>query len=174
MGLRVAQDCDAGLALAHGGGYPGYGSYMLLLPEHGVGIFAFTNRTYSGPSGVVWDVAMELHEAGWLTGRALPVSAALASAYRAAASMYAARRIDPGRALLAGNFLMDRSEENWNAELTRLDRQVGACRTDSPITATGALAGTFSWTCEGGALSGSLLLAPTNPPTIQALRLTAR
>jgi CubicO group peptidase (beta-lactamase class C family) len=39
MGLRVAQDCDAGLTLAHGGGYPGYGSYVLLLPDHDVGIF---------------------------------------------------------------------------------------------------------------------------------------
>jgi CubicO group peptidase (beta-lactamase class C family) len=174
MGLRVAQDCDAGLTLAHGGGYPGYGSYMLLLPEHGVGIFALTNRTYSGPSGVVWDVAMELHKTGWLTGRALPISAALAQAYRAAASMYAGRRIDPGRAFLAQNFLMDRSAENWAAEFGRLQKEVGDCRTDSPITATGALAGNFTWTCERGALNGSLLLAPTNPPTIQALRLAIR
>ena len=174
MGLRVAQDCDTGLSLAHGGGYPGYGSYVLLLPDHGVGIFALTNRTYSGPSGVVWDVALELHKAGWLTGRPLPVSAALAQAYRAAASMYEARRIDPGRALLAPNFLMDRSEDSWAAEFVRLNREAGACRTDSPITATGALAGSFTWTCERGLVNGSLLLAPTNPPTIQAMRLAVR
>jgi len=31
-GMRVMQDCDAGFALAHGGGYPGYGSYVLLFP----------------------------------------------------------------------------------------------------------------------------------------------
>jgi CubicO group peptidase (beta-lactamase class C family) len=174
MGFRVAQDCDAGFTLAHGGGYPGYGSYVLLMPEHGVGIFAFTNRTYSGPSGVVWDVAMELHQAGWFSGRALPVSPALAQAYRAAASMYDARKLDPGRSLLAMNFLMDRSEQNWAAEFARLSREVGACRTDSPITATGALAGSFTWTCDRGAINGSLLLAPTNPPTIQSLRLVVR
>ena len=170
MGLRVAQDCDIGLTLAHGGGYPGYGSYMLLLPEHGVGIFALSNRTYAGPSGVVWDVAMELNKAGWLRGRVIPVSTALAGAYRAAAAMYAAGRIEPGRSLLAQNFLMDRSSDNWAAEFGRLNRAVGACRAESPITATGALAGRFTWTCERGTVNGNLLLAPTNPPTIQSLQ----
>ena len=35
MGLWVAVDCDLGLTLSHGGGYPGYGSHVLLLPDHG-------------------------------------------------------------------------------------------------------------------------------------------
>jgi len=172
MGLRVAADCDAGLALAHGGGYPGYGSYVLLLPDHDVGIFAFANRTYAGPSGVVWDIAMELQKAGWLTGRAIPVSTALAQSYRTAQSMITAGRIDPGRASLAPNFLMDRSEANWAAEFARLTAQAGTCRTDAAIVATGRLSGTFVWSCERGAINGTLLLAPTNPPTIQSLRLT--
>ncbi len=41
MGMIAATDCDLGLTLGHGGGYPGYGSYVLLLPDYGVGIFAF-------------------------------------------------------------------------------------------------------------------------------------
>ena len=49
MGMIVAVDCDLGLTLSHGGGYPGYGSYVLLLPDYGVGIFALANRTYAGP-----------------------------------------------------------------------------------------------------------------------------
>jgi len=40
------------------------------------------------------------------------------------------------------------------------------------MTATGALSGTFSWRCEHGRVDGQLLLAPTRPPQIQALRLT--
>jgi hypothetical protein len=172
MGLRVAQDCDAGLTLAHGGGYPGYGSYVLLLPDHDIGIFAFANRTYAGPSGVVWDIAMELRDAAWLTGRTIPVSAALAQSYSAAQAMYTAGGLEPGRAALAINFLMDRSESNWEAEFARLARQSGRCRTDAPIVAAGALSGTFVWSCERGVMRGGLLLAPTNPPTIQELRLT--
>jgi hypothetical protein len=40
-----------------------------------------------------------------------------------------------------------------------------------PITATGALSGTFQWRCDRGLLNGQLLLAPTDPAGIQALRL---
>ena len=170
MGFRVAQDCELGLTMGHGGGYPGYGSYLLLLPEHDAGIFAFTNRTYSGPAAVVWDVAMDLQKAGWLRSRSLPVSTALAQAYRTVAAIYEARAIGPGRSMLAENFLLDRSEENWARELERFNREAGACRTDSPITAIGALAGSFRWTCERGGITGAVLLAPTNPPTLQSLR----
>jgi serine-type D-Ala-D-Ala carboxypeptidase/endopeptidase len=171
MGMRVSQDCDLGLTLAHGGGYPGYGSYLLLLPEYGVGIFALTNRTYGAPSPPVWDSAAALRQAGALVPRTLAVSPALAGAYRAAGSMFAAGSIDPGRSLLAMNFLMDRSPENWSRELARLKEEVGTCRTGTPVTATGRLAGHFTWRCDRGELEGNLLLAPTNPPGIQALRL---
>jgi CubicO group peptidase (beta-lactamase class C family) len=170
MGMRVAIDCDVGLTLAHGGGYPGYGSYLLLLPDHGIGIFALTNRTYAGPSGPVWDAAMELHRAGLLRGRPFAVSEALAAAYGSVGDIYRAGELAPSRSRLAMNFLMDRSAENWARELARLKGEVGECATDAPITATGALAGRFQWTCERGRLDGQLLLAPTNPPTIQALR----
>jgi hypothetical protein len=48
---------------------------------------------------------------------------------------------------------------------------VGDCRTDAPVTATGALSGTFEWQCERGRLRGEVLLAPTRPAGMQALRL---
>jgi serine-type D-Ala-D-Ala carboxypeptidase/endopeptidase len=170
MGLRVAQDCDLGLTLAHGGGYPGYGSYVLLLPEQGIGIFAFANRTYAGPSPPVWAAALALHRAGLLPSPMLPVSEALARAYRRARMMWVEGSIETGRDLLAMNFLMDRSPENWAVEFARLKEQTGPCNHDGPLVATGALSGRFTWTCERGRLEGQLLLAPTSTPTIQALR----
>jgi len=171
MGMRVAQDCDLGLTLAHGGGYPGYGSYILLLPERGVGLFAFANRTYAGPSAPIWQAALALHGADLLGLRTLPVSEALARAYTAASAMIRTGSIEPGRNLLAMNFLMDRSAENWAREFARLRESVGECAPDPRIVATGALSGQFDWACERGRLTGTLLLAPTNPATIQALRL---
>jgi CubicO group peptidase (beta-lactamase class C family) len=171
MGFRLAQDCDLGLTLAHGGGYPGYGSYLLLLPERGVAIFAFANRTYAGPSPPVWAAALELHRQGLLPARSLPVSSALADTYAAAGAMWRAGTLEPGRNRLAMNFLMDRSAENWAAEVARLKAQTGECETGAPLTATGALAGNFAWTCERGRIQGQLLLAPTDPPAIQSLRL---
>jgi CubicO group peptidase (beta-lactamase class C family) len=171
MGFRVAQDCDLGLTLAHGGGYPGYGSYLLLLPDYGVAVFAFANRTYAGPSPPVWQAALALQRAGLLTGRTLPVSTVLAANYRTTQAMWAAGSLEPGRQSLAMNFLLDRSVENWAREFARLKGEAGNCQTDAPITPTGAMSGTFAWTCARGRLQGQLLLAPTSPPTIQALRL---
>lgn len=172
MGLRVAQDCDLGLTLGHGGGYPGYGSFMLLVPETGVGIFAFANRTYAGPSAPVWDAAMALHRAGALKRPAVPVSQALASAYAAAGRMWRAGSVTAEAPYLAMNMLMDRSAALWAKELARLQGEVGPCATDAPIVAQTAMAGNFTWTCATGRIGGQMLLAPTPTPQIQALRLS--
>lgn len=173
MGMNVAQDCDLGFTLSHGGGYPGYGSHLMLMPDRGVGIFAFSNRTYAGGAGTAWDAAVALHRAGLLIARTQPVSGSLGAAYRSAGAMFQAGSVAPGSRSLAMNFLMDRSSENWSREFARLKTEVGKCRTDSPITATGALAGRFTWACQRGSIEGNLLLAPTNPAGIQALRLRA-
>jgi CubicO group peptidase (beta-lactamase class C family) len=172
MGLIAAQDPELGNTLSHGGGYPGYGSHMMLMTDHGVGIFVFSNRTYNGGSGAAWDAAVALHKAGVLKGRSLPVAAPLAVAYRAAGAMYRAGSVEPARKLLAMNFLMDRSAANWRRQLANVRGDLGACRTDGPLTATGALAGTFRWECDKGALEGNLLLAPTDPAGIQSFRYT--
>jgi CubicO group peptidase (beta-lactamase class C family) len=173
MGMTASQDCDLGFTLTHSGGYPGYGSNVLLLPEFGIGLFVFANRTYAGPGLTNRLAALELHRAGLLIARPAPVSDALAAAYQAAARMYGAGDLGPGLRMLAMNFLMDRTRRNWRREFARLKQQSGECATDAPITATGALHGRFTWACTRGAVEGEILLSPTNPPAIQALDLEA-
>lgn len=171
MGWWVAIDCDLGTTLSHSGGYPGYGSHVLLLPDYGVGIFAFANRTYSGPRAPVWDAAIALQKAGVLKARESKVSDALARAYSAVVRMYASGAVNSAGDLLAMNFLLDRSGEGWARELATLKSQVGDCEASEAIVATGELSGDFTWRCDHGRLTGSLLLAPTRPPRIQALSL---
>ncbi len=172
MGFIAAQDCDLGLTLSHGGGYPGYGSHVLLLPDYGVGIFAFANRTYAGPRPPVWDAAMALHRAGLLAPRPIPVSAALAAAYAAVGRMFAAGSITAGGDVLAMNMLLDRDAAHWARDFASLKASVGSCDTAAPITPAAALSGRFTWTCERGRVDGSVLLAPRREPRIQALDLT--
>ncbi len=171
MGWRVAQDCELGLTMAHGGGYPGYGSHVMLMPETGTGVFALANRTYAGPSGPAWDSAVAMDKAGLLKGRDTPVSPAVADMFAAARAAYAAGDLGPLDGKLAMNFLMDRSAENWAAELAKLKDQLGACPVAEPLAPMGAMATAFRLNCEKGRLDGMLLLAPTTPVTIQALRL---
>ena len=51
---------------------------------------------------------------------------------------------------------------------------VGDCPTAEPLFPTGNLSTAFRWNCAKGKLDGQILLAPTNPPTIQALRFSPR
>ncbi len=174
FGMRVAQDCDLGLTLSHGGGYPGYGSHVMLMPDYGVGIFVFTNRTYNGGAGPAWDAAVALKRAGALIARNLPVTPLLADGYAAAGRIYATGNILAARDRLAMNMLLDNDADGWGRRLDALRGQVGACRTDAPIAASGNLSGSFTWSCDRGRVDGTLLLAPTPTARIQELKLIAR
>jgi len=174
MGLTVATDCELGLTLSHGGGYPGYGSHVLLLPSAGVGIFALANRTYAGPSGPVWDAAMVLQKAGLLKERPAPVGEALAKAYRAVGAIYAAGDVSAAGDLLAMNVLLDRDAAGRARDIANLKRQVGDCETNAPMTVTSLLSADFVWRCAHGRVTGSVLLSPTTPPRIQSIELGVR
>ena len=174
MGMWVAVDCELGFTLSHSGGYPGYGSHLLLLPDSGVGIFAFANRTYAGPVVPVWDAAVALQKAGFFMGHAVPVGADLASAYRAAGTLYRAGDVTAAGDVLAMNVLLDRDAAGWARDLADLKKRVGDCDTSTPLTAASAMAGEFTWHCAHGRVAGSLLLAPTHPPRIQSLELSRK
>jgi len=172
MGMVVAADCDLGLTLSHGGGYPGYGSFVLLLPDYGVGIFVLANRTYAGPRAPVWDAAVALLRAGHLTPRPAIVTPALATAYAAVSTMFTSESVTSAGDILSPNFLMDRDAADWARDLSALKTEVGPCDTTSPLVPSGALSGDFTWHCERGRVKGELLLAPAHTPRIQSLSLT--
>ncbi len=169
MGFYAASDCELGLTLSHGGGYPGYGSHVLLLPDYGVGIFALSNRTYAGPRAPVWDAAVAMLHAGELAERVHTPSPSLMTAYAAVAKIFTGGTLAAGGDILAMNFLMDRDADHWARDIAGLKAQVGACDTSAPIVPSGALSGTFTWTCATGRVRGELLLAPTPDVRIQSL-----
>jgi CubicO group peptidase (beta-lactamase class C family) len=172
MGLNAVADPELGLVLSHAGGYPGYGSYMMVLPDKGLGVFAFTNRTYGVPARPVTDAALALLNAGHLTPRATPVSADLAAAYQAVVRVFAQGDISVATEMLAMNMLLDRDAEAWATLLAELKAQAGEFDTGADIVATGALSGHFVWPCSHGRITGHVLLAPTRPPRIQEIRLS--
>ena len=172
LGMVAATDCDLGLTLSHGGGYPGYGSHVLVLPEFGIGIFALSNRTYAGPRAPLWDAAVALLRAGQLQKPPTPIPPALATAYAAVRTIFESGVVTGSLDLLAMNFLMDQNAADWARGLYALKAGVGLCDTTSSLVLSGALSGDFTWNCERGRVKGALLLAPTPTPKIQSLSLT--
>jgi CubicO group peptidase (beta-lactamase class C family) len=171
MGWWVAVDCDLGFTLSHSGGYPGYGSHVLLLPDYGVGLFAFANRTYAGPSAPVWDAAIALQKAGYFKERGIPIGEELAASYRAVGAVYKQGDAATASGVFAMNFFLDRDAAGWRRDLADLKKNVGECNTSAPLTATSALSGDFTWDCAHGRVAGKVLLAPTRPASIQSLEL---
>ncbi|HET9337125.1 MAG TPA: serine hydrolase domain-containing protein [Sphingomicrobium sp.] len=173
MGWGVADDCDLGRIVSHGGGYPGYGSYVMLLPDKGVGIFAFSNRTYGAPALPAARALLALNKAGALKDHPLAVSAGLTSAYEAARAVW--RSGDIGSAPLANNMLMDRDAAAWAKLISGVKAEVGECTAIEPVRPLSAMEGRFTWTCSHGRVEGRVQRAPTPAVTIQALEFaTAR
>ena len=168
MGWRVVEDCDLGRVVTHTGGYPGYGSVVMLLPEKNIGIFAFSSRTYGAPSVPTFRAALALQKAGLLRDRTIPVSAGLTTAYDAARAVWRSGNI--AAVPLANNMLLDRSAADWSKLLADVKAEVGNCPANEPIVPISAMEGRFTWRCEHGRVSGRVQQAPTPQVTIQALQ----
>jgi CubicO group peptidase (beta-lactamase class C family) len=171
MGWQSIDDCDLGRVLVHGGGYPGYGSTVMLLPDAGVGVFAFSNRTYAGPALPAMQTMLAMRAAGLAPDRVTPVSPGLATAYQVARDVWASGGVE--RAPLAVNMLLDQDAVRRRAAIAAVKAKVGACPGTEPIRPISAMEGLFTWTCATGRVSGRVQRAPTPTVTIQALSFSA-
>ena len=169
FGLRSWQTCDFHHLVAHGGGLPGFGSYMRWLPEHGVGIIALGNLTYTSWGGVT-DAAFEaLRKTGGLQPRAPQPSPALSDARDAVSRLIVSWDDALADRIAAENLFLDQSRERRRKHVDDLRREHGACRTDGPFDVENALRGQWVMPCDRGSLRVAITLAPTTPPTVQFL-----
>ncbi len=171
MGWRVVDDCDLGRIVTHTGGYPGYGSVVMLLPDAGVGVFASSSRTYGAPSLPALRSLLAMRVGGAAPVRAIPVSAELATAYAAAKSVWASG--DPTRARLAVNVALDRALDRRRKEIADAKARVGACTMAEPIAPVSALEGRFEWTCATGRIAGRVQRSPLRDGSLQVVDFRA-
>ena len=143
---------------------------MRWLPEHGVGIIAIGNLTYTS-----WGSAADAgaRRAGEDRRAAAARAAAVGGAGRGPGRRDAPRRTVGRR---AGGRDRGRSTSSWTSRRTGAGRavealaaQVGACRPDGAFEVENALRGEWTMTCDRGDLRVAITLAPTMPPTVQYL-----
>jgi CubicO group peptidase (beta-lactamase class C family) len=169
-GLSVTQTCELEAIVAHSGGLPGYGSLMRWLPDHGVGIIAFGNVTYTGWGRVVGEAIDRLAGTGGLQARAVPPSAALLRAQESVSKLIAAWDDDLADRIAAENLFLDRAKARRRKEIEDLRSTVGACAAPVRFDAVeNALRGQWTMNCERGNLHVAVTLAPTMPPAVQFL-----
>jgi len=167
-GLGVSGDCNFAHIVAHSGGLPGFGSLMRWLPEYGVGIIAFGNRTYTNWAGPASDAFAIMLKTGGLVPR-VPQPSAVLMARREAVSRLVMQWNDKlADSLAAVNLFLDRSRDRRNAEIEKLRAEVGPCQAGTGFDVVeNGLRGQWTMPCDHGALHVSITLAPTTPPTVQ-------
>ena len=169
-GLGVRQTCLFRTSVSHSGGLPGFGSLMRWLPEHGVGIVAMGNLTYT-PWGGVFEQALEtLSKTGGLTAR-MPQPAPVLLERRQEVSRLVARWDDAlADRVAAMNLYLDEPGERRRAALERLRTAAGGqCRDEGPFVVENALRGRWRMRCATGDLRVTITLAPTEPAKVQYL-----
>lgn len=172
MGMIVLADCQLGLTVTHSGGLPGYGSNVLMLPERGLGVFVFANRTYAPTAAPVREATLALVKSGAFPVRASPVSVGLREAAESVSRIYTAGDVMAAKDALAMNFLLDRDAAHWKNELATLRERLGVCKAAEPFVTDTATMATVFYPCERGRLRAQVLLAPTRPMSIQSLRVS--
>ena len=173
FGLRISQTCQFPTVVSHSGGLPGFGTLMRWLPEYGVGVIAFGNRTYSGWARTV-DASLDaLARTGALQPRLAQPSPALISARDAVAGLIVKWDDAAADRIAAQNLFLDESRERRRAAIAKLVASTGACAAGSGFDRVeNALRGDWTMRCERGDLRVAITLAPTIPPLVQYLSVT--
>ena len=172
FGLGISTNCLFEHIVAHSGGLPGFGSQMRWLPEYGVGIIAFGNRTYTG-WGAPFDNALRLLAAtGALQPRVATPSPDLVGARDAVTRLVLAWQPALADSIAAVNLFLDQSADRRRAAIVALLDKVGPCRAGSGFAfVENALRGGWVLPCDRGQLRVDITLAPTIPARVQYLNV---
>ncbi len=168
-GLRITTDCRFERIAGHGGGLPGFGSYMAWLPDYGVGMFAMASLTYSGPSEPISQALDVLLKTGGLQKRELPAAPILTQTRDHIVNLWKAWDDAGAKQMAAMNLFLDAPVAQRRAQMDALKSEVGECPTVGPVIAENWLRGQFNMTCAKGSVAVFFTLAPTQPPLVQHL-----
>ncbi|HUO32751.1 MAG TPA: serine hydrolase domain-containing protein [Bryobacteraceae bacterium] len=168
-GLRIATDCRFEHIVGHGGGLPGFGSYMAWLPDYGVGMFAMANLTYVGPSEPIsqaWDVLLKTRG---LQKRELPASPILSQMRVHIVHLWKSWDDAEAKRIASMNLFLDAPIAQRRAGIQKLKDEVGECGAAGPVIPENWLRGQFNMTCSKGTVGVFYTLSPTQPPAVQHL-----
>jgi CubicO group peptidase (beta-lactamase class C family) len=175
FGLFLLDDLHLGRIVAHGGGYPGFGSYMCWHPGSGLGIIALTNARY-GPAGrLAREQLAALLQAGAAPLRRTRPSAATEAARAAVEALLGDWNDGAAAALFAMNVELDEPIASRRATIDALRARHGTLRADPDESTESRTSLRLAWWLAGdrGRVRAEVLLSPDLPPKVQSLTLTS-
>lgn len=172
-GLFTWLSSDLGRIVGHAGGLPGFGSHMLWLPDHDLGVVTLTNLTYAPAVPIAVQILRSLVTTAGIAPRPVRPAAALEVAQARVTRLLDTWDDALADELFAANFFLDEPRARWQTRIAELRARHGALREASAIETINPLRGTWTLQDEQGWRRVGITLAPTVPPRVQHLSIAS-
>jgi CubicO group peptidase (beta-lactamase class C family) len=166
-GLGILMDCNNRTFIGHGGGLPGFGSHWRIMPEYGIGIAIFSNRTYAPISRFTLSLLDTVLAVSKIRPYELPPSSILEQRKNELVSILPSWNKAAESKIFAENFFADYPVEFLKKESADLFNKAGNIITVSHVRPMNQLRGNFDIECEKAIINVSFTLTPEHVPTIQ-------
>jgi CubicO group peptidase (beta-lactamase class C family) len=166
-GLGWFRDCDSKIYIGHSGGLPGFGSQWRIMPDYGIGVAAFGNRTYAPMGFVNTQVLDTLIKIAGLQPRQLPASAILEKRKMELVKILPDWNNAEQSGIFAENFFPDYPIDTLKKYARDLYAKAGKIISVKEVAPENQLRGSFIIEGEKMDIEIYFTLSPENPPLIQ-------
>ncbi len=166
-GLGWLKDCDGKTYISHSGGLPGFGSQWRIMPDYGIGVVAFANRTYAPMGTVNLRVLDTLIKIAGLQPRQLPPSKILEQRKNELVKILPGWNKAQQSGIFAENFFPDYPIDTLKKYAGELYAKAGKIISVNEVKAENQLRGSFIIEGEKINMEVYFTLSPENPALIQ-------
>ncbi len=166
-GLGWMKDCDGKTYISHSGGLPGFGSQWRIMPDYGIGVVAFANRTYAPFGTANLRVLDTLIKLAGLQPRQLPPSAILEQRRNELMKILPDWTNAEKSEIFAENFFPDYPIDSLRKEARELFAKAEKILEVKPVKPENQLRGSFIIHGEKADMEVYFTLSPERPALIQ-------
>ena len=170
-GLRWSADCMGRIKIYHNGGLPGFGSNWTIMPGYGIGVVAFSNRTYGSTWPVNQKVLDLIIDAREMEPRMPEVSEILRTRMNELVRILPGWNVTGHDSIFSDNFFADNAIENLRARAAAIFKEAGEIINIREIVPENSLRGSFVMEGRNGNITAGFTLTPESTPRIQAFSI---
>ncbi|MFN2336509.1 MAG: serine hydrolase domain-containing protein [Bacteroidales bacterium] len=170
-GLRWSVDCMGRKKIYHNGGLPGFGSNWTIMPDYGIGVVAFSNRTYGSTWAINQEVLDLVIDAMDIRSRSPSVTGILQSRMNDLVRILPVWDITGCDSVFADNFFADTPREELRVQSARVFGEAGEILQIKEMVPENSLRGSFVMEGRNGNIMVRFTLTPEPTPKIQAFSI---
>jgi CubicO group peptidase (beta-lactamase class C family) len=170
FGLNWMTDALGRTSIGHSGGLPGYGSNWRFMPDYGLGIIFFANRTYAPASTINIAILDTIVQMANLKPRVVSISPILAQRQKELVGII--ENWESVLPIFADNFFDDYPMDVLKKSSKQLFEEAGKIIKVNTLVAENQLRGYSIIQCERKNLKLAFTLTPENPALVQEYKLT--